>query len=73
MYTAFLLFILHVFSLSADILGADFHWLRLDADGMWSHKLGEKRPTRIDNAGQIIMDPRAALRLANCLTILFLL
>ena len=33
---------------------------------MWSHKLGEKRPTRLDNAGQTIMDPRAALRLPNC-------
>jgi hypothetical protein len=42
---------------------ADYHWLRQDADGMWSHKPGWDRATNRDSDGALIFDPReAALR-----------
>ena len=38
----------------------DFHWYRLDRDRKWSHKQGEARVSRVDNAGREIDDPRRA-------------
>ena len=38
----------------------DYHWLRQDADGLWSHKRGEGDVTRVDDAGKLIIDPREA-------------
>ena len=38
--------------------GFDYHWYRLDSNGRWSHKSGERRATDRDNAGSLINDPR---------------
>ena len=38
----------------------DFHWCRLDANGRWSHKVGEMAATDKDNDEQKITDPRHA-------------
>jgi hypothetical protein len=38
----------------------DFHWVRLEANGMWSSKAGNYSATTLDNAGQPILDPRTA-------------
>ncbi len=35
----------------------DFHWLRMEADSMWSHKLGNMQVTTLDNSGRPIRDP----------------
>jgi len=40
--------------------GVDFHWMRQDADGLWSHKTGNGPASRTDHAGQPIIDPRTA-------------
>lgn len=42
--------------------GYDYHWYRLDENGTWSHKPGGTRATNLDNAGQVITDPRTANR-----------
>lgn len=43
--------------------GADYHWLRQDNDGMWSHKPGWGQATDLDSDDEPIYDPRdAALR-----------
>ena len=52
-----LLYLLHFLASS---LGIDFHWYRLDQGGLWSHKPGQTRVTRADQAGNNIVDPRAA-------------
>lgn len=41
-------------------LGFDYHWYRLDQGGLWSHKPGQTRVTKSDNAGNDIADPRTA-------------
>ena len=38
----------------------DFHFLRQDISGEWSHKLGSNIPTNLDNSGNTITDPRTA-------------
>lgn len=38
----------------------DFHFIRQDGDGTWSHKVGTHAPTNMDNKGEIITDPRTA-------------
>lgn len=40
--------------------GNDFHWLRRDADGGWSHKMGTAPVTRDDATGENITDPTTA-------------
>jgi hypothetical protein len=40
----------------------DFHWYRLDENGMWSHKPGGGLATNLDNSGNVISDPRTANR-----------
>jgi hypothetical protein len=40
--------------------GVDFHWLRMEADGTWSHKMGSFSPTARDNSNRVITDPRTA-------------
>lgn len=40
--------------------GIDYHWYRLDQGGLWSHKPGQTRVTRGDQAGNNIADPRRA-------------
>jgi len=40
--------------------GYDYHWLRQDANGMWSHKPGWSPATNRDSAGKLIHDPRTA-------------
>jgi len=42
--------------------GWDFHWYRKGRNGRWSHKPGSTPVTAIDNAGQIVIDPRNADR-----------
>lgn len=37
--------------------GEDYHWLRLDSNGFWSHKPGQTGIRNIDNSGSIIIDP----------------
>lgn len=41
-------------------MGGDFHWHRLDNNGIWSHKPGKTRATNLDNANRPITDPRTA-------------
>lgn len=36
----------------------EFHWLRQDADGFWSHKNGPAPVTREDSLGALISNPR---------------
>jgi hypothetical protein len=38
----------------------DFHWVRQDNNGLWSHKLGDKPVSNIDESGRTITDPRKA-------------
>ncbi|MGO9122965.1 MAG: DUF4384 domain-containing protein [Desulfomonilaceae bacterium] len=38
--------------------GLDYHWLRLDNNGYWSHKPGQTAVTDKDNRGRKIADPR---------------
>ena len=38
----------------------DFHFVRLEANGLWSSKAGNFPATTLDNAGQPIGDPRTA-------------
>jgi len=42
--------------------GVDYHWYRLDNDGMWSHKPGHGNATNKDASGNPITNPRAADR-----------
>jgi hypothetical protein len=42
--------------------GLDFHWYRKGPDGMWTHKVGPAPVTALDNAGNVITDPRTANR-----------
>jgi hypothetical protein len=37
--------------------GTNFHWVRLDSNGMWSHKPGGTEITNKDNNGESIKDP----------------
>ncbi len=37
--------------------GKDFHWIRRDQDGTWSHKLGKLQPARITKNQRPITDP----------------
>jgi len=38
----------------------DYHMLRMEADGTWSHKPGPYEASTLDDAGQPIRDPRTA-------------
>ena len=40
----------------------DYHWYRQDSDGLWSHKRGTTSITRLDNSGDLIVDPQTADR-----------
>ena len=42
--------------------GYDFHWYRLDDNGMWSHKPGGSPARNVDDSGNPISDPRTADR-----------
>jgi len=42
--------------------GWDYHWYRLDNNGMWSHKPGGTPATNLDNAGNPINNPETANR-----------
>jgi len=39
---------------------SNFHWLRMDEDGTWSHKPGGSAVRHVDNKGKIITDPGKA-------------
>mmetsp|Transcript_62386 Transcript_62386/g.115806 ORF Transcript_62386/g.115806 Transcript_62386/m.115806 type:complete len:320 (-) Transcript_62386:80-1039(-) len=39
---------------------SNFHWLRMDKDGKWSHKPGGSEVRNVDNNGKIITDPGRA-------------
>ena len=39
---------------------SNFHWLRMDADLMWSHKPGGSPVRNVDNNGDLIDDPAKA-------------
>jgi hypothetical protein len=34
----------------------NFHWIRLDSNGLWSHKPGGTKISNIDNLGNYIKD-----------------
>ena len=40
----------------------DYHWFRLDDNGMWSHKPGGTAVRNTDNSGNLINDPQTANR-----------
>ena len=40
----------------------DYHWYRQDSDGLWSHKPGKNEVKRVDNSGDLIVDPETADR-----------
>jgi hypothetical protein len=40
----------------------DYHWYRLDVNGMWSHKPGGTAATSLDNSNNPIMNPETANR-----------
>jgi hypothetical protein len=40
----------------------DYHFYRVDDNGMWSHKPGARLPTNLDASGNLISDPRTADR-----------
>jgi hypothetical protein len=40
--------------------GVDYHWVRQDRDGTWSHKPGLEKATPFDWNGELINDPRDA-------------
>jgi len=42
--------------------GYDYHWYRLDDNGMWSHKPGGTAARNIDNSGNPTSDPQTADR-----------
>jgi len=42
--------------------GMDFHFFRQDNNGNWSHKVGPREVTNLDNAGNPITNPRTANR-----------
>jgi hypothetical protein len=42
--------------------GDDYHWYRLDENGMWSHKPGHTEATNLDHLDRPITDPRNADR-----------
>ena len=46
----------------ATVPHGDYHWYRQDADGMWSHKMGQTPATNRDNSNNLITDPAAANR-----------
>jgi hypothetical protein len=43
----------------------DYHFLRQDSDGMWSHKPGAMEVTRVDASGRPILRPDRALFIYN--------
>lgn len=42
--------------------GTDYHWYRLDSNGMWTHKPGGGAATNLDNSGNPISNPETADR-----------
>lgn len=42
--------------------GWDYHWYRLDKNGMWTHKPGGTPATNLDNSGNPITNPETADR-----------
>jgi hypothetical protein len=42
--------------------GDDYHFYRQDSNGLWSHKDGANPVKRVDAEGQLIWDPRTAVR-----------
>jgi hypothetical protein len=38
----------------------DYHWVRQDSNGKWSHKPGETPVTNLDSSGKVIADPSKA-------------
>lgn len=45
----------------------DFHWYRLDDNGLWSQKPGHGPATNKDGLGNLISDPRKAANLSPTL------
>jgi hypothetical protein len=48
----------YLIALVTDHHGRDYHWLRQDDNGMWSHKPGLTPVTNLDASGNLISDPR---------------
>jgi hypothetical protein len=46
--------------LDTNLPNTDFHYLRQDATGLWSQKLGSGAATRLDASGHFITNPRTA-------------
>lgn len=44
-----------------NLRGTDFHFIRRDADGTWSHKIGGSEATNRDSKGNRITEPRTAV------------
>ncbi len=43
-------------------IGIDFHWYRLDRNGMWSHKPGTTNVTNVDGSGNLIFNPNPSFQ-----------
>ena len=52
----------HQVMMFRDTSGFDWHFYQRNRDGMWSHKVGHRPATNVDQAGRPITDPRAAER-----------
>lgn len=42
--------------------GRDYHWYRLDSNGLWSHKPGSTAARNTDNSGRLISSPETCNR-----------
>lgn len=42
--------------------GWDYHWYRKGRNGYWTHKPGSRPVTNVDNRGELMSDPRTAMR-----------
>jgi hypothetical protein len=40
----------------------DYHWYRQDSDGCWSHKIGDFEVSRVDQSGELIINPLTCQR-----------
>ena len=43
-----------------NVPGFDYHWFRLEDDGVWTHKMGNNLAINTDRAGKVITDLRKA-------------
>jgi hypothetical protein len=49
-------------TVASAVFSGDYHWYRLDTNGLWTHKPGNGLATNLDNSGNPITDPATADR-----------